>query len=69
MRCWKMCRRPRSAAMRLRATASFARWLEIVGEMRWIAAHALSLGVTLVTNNETDFKVYPGLLVANWVCA
>lgn len=34
---------------------------------RLIAAHALSLGVTLVTNNLTDFKDYPGLLVENWV--
>lgn len=34
---------------------------------RLIAAHALSLSVTLVTNNESDFKDYPGLLVENWV--
>jgi tRNA(fMet)-specific endonuclease VapC len=32
-----------------------------------IAAHALSLGVTLVTNNAADFAVYPGLVVENWV--
>jgi tRNA(fMet)-specific endonuclease VapC len=32
-----------------------------------IAAHALSLGLTLVTNNEVDFKDYPGLKVENWV--
>ncbi|MDD5478653.1 type II toxin-antitoxin system VapC family toxin [Rhodoferax sp.] len=32
-----------------------------------IAAHALSLGVTLVTNNEADFAAYPGLAVENWV--
>jgi tRNA(fMet)-specific endonuclease VapC len=32
-----------------------------------IAAHAISLGVTLVTNNEADFTVYPGLAVENWV--
>ncbi len=31
-----------------------------------IAAHAVSIGVTLVTNNETDFKDYPGLKVENW---
>lgn len=30
------------------------------------AAHALSTGVTLVTNNEADFKGYPGLVVENW---
>ena len=32
-----------------------------------IAAHAISLGVTLVTNNEADFVVYPGIKVENWV--
>jgi tRNA(fMet)-specific endonuclease VapC len=32
-----------------------------------IAAHALSLGLTLVTNNPVDFAVYPGLVVENWV--
>ncbi len=34
---------------------------------RLIAAHALSVGVTLVTNNEADFKDYPGLVIENWV--
>lgn len=33
---------------------------------RLIAAHAVSTGVTLVTNNEADFKDYPGLVVENW---
>ena len=32
-----------------------------------IAAHALALGVTLVTNNEADFRGYAGLAVENWV--
>lgn len=32
-----------------------------------IAAHALSLGVRLVTNNEKEFKRVPGLRVENWV--
>ncbi|MCP9884635.1 type II toxin-antitoxin system VapC family toxin [Synechococcus sp. ATX 2A4] len=32
-----------------------------------IAAHALALGVTLVTNNLADFRIYPGLDVENWV--
>lgn len=32
-----------------------------------IAAHALSLGVRLVTNNEREFKRVPGLQVENWV--
>lgn len=32
-----------------------------------IAAHALSLGVQLVTNNEREFKQVPELRVENWV--
>ncbi len=32
-----------------------------------IASHALSLGVTLVTNNEADFRAFAGLNVENWV--
>ena len=34
---------------------------------RLIAAHAVSAGLTLVTNNEADFRDYPGLKVENWV--
>ncbi len=33
---------------------------------RQIAAHALSLGVTLVTNNEKDFHGIPEVVVENW---
>lgn len=33
---------------------------------RLIAAHAVSTGLILVTNNEADFKDYPGLTVENW---
>ena len=32
-----------------------------------IAAHALSLGLTLVTNNEREFRRVTGLLVENWL--
>lgn len=34
---------------------------------RLIAAHATSLGLTLITKNEADFRDYPGLVVENWV--
>ena len=34
---------------------------------RLIAAHALSVEATLVTNNERGFRGYPGLKVENWV--
>ncbi|MBK6593262.1 MAG: type II toxin-antitoxin system VapC family toxin [Burkholderiales bacterium] len=33
---------------------------------RLIAAHAVSMGCILVTNNEADFKDYPGVQVENW---
>lgn len=31
-----------------------------------IAAHALALGVTLVSNNTREFERVPGLLLAHW---
>jgi tRNA(fMet)-specific endonuclease VapC len=34
---------------------------------RLIAGHAVSLGITLVTNNVADFRDYPGLAIENWV--
>lgn len=33
---------------------------------RLIAAHAVALAATLVTNNEADFAGYPDLQVENW---
>jgi len=33
----------------------------------WIAAHAKSIDMTLVTNNEREFKRIPGLKLENWV--
>ena len=33
---------------------------------RLIAAHAIALGVTLVTNNEGEFRRVPGLACENW---
>lgn len=32
----------------------------------WIAAHALATGLTLVTNNEREFRRVRGLKVQNW---
>jgi len=45
--------------------------LERKGEMignndLWIAAHAKAAGLTLVTNNERDFRRVRGLKVQNW---
>ena len=45
--------------------------LEVKGEMignndLWIAAHALASGLTLVTNNEKEFRRVQGLRVQNW---
>lgn len=36
---------------------------------RLLAAHALSLGATIVTNNEADFSDVPGLRLENWTIA
>jgi tRNA(fMet)-specific endonuclease VapC len=33
----------------------------------WIAAHAKALGLTLVTNNEKEFRRVRGLKIQNWV--
>lgn len=33
---------------------------------RLLAAHALSIGATVVTNNAADFADVPGLKVENW---
>jgi tRNA(fMet)-specific endonuclease VapC len=45
--------------------------LELKGEVignkdLWIAAHALAAGLTLVTNNEKEFRRVRGLKVQNW---
>jgi tRNA(fMet)-specific endonuclease VapC len=38
----------------------------IGGNDLWIAAHAKSAGLTIVTNNEREFKRIPGLKLQNW---
>jgi tRNA(fMet)-specific endonuclease VapC len=35
----------------------------------WIAAHAKAEGLSLVTNNEREFKRVPGLKLENWIDA
>jgi tRNA(fMet)-specific endonuclease VapC len=32
----------------------------------WIAAHAMAVGLTLVTNNEREFRRVHGLKIQNW---
>lgn len=38
----------------------------IGGNDLWIAAHALSAKLILVTNNEREFRRVPGLKIENW---
>ncbi|MGD1023835.1 MAG: PIN domain-containing protein [Candidatus Sulfotelmatobacter sp.] len=59
---------PESATQTYGATRAY---LEAKGEMignndLWIAAHALAAGLTLVTNNEKEFRRVRGLKVQNW---
>lgn len=44
-------------------------WVKARDFDRMIAGHALSLGATLVTENERDFRDIPGLAVENWLAA
>jgi len=41
----------------------------IGGNEMLIAAHAMALGLTLVTANEREFSRVPGLAVENWLSA
>lgn len=50
------------AAARVYATLPFRR----ASFDRLIAAHAIALNLTLVTNHERDFAGIPGLKVENW---
>jgi tRNA(fMet)-specific endonuclease VapC len=41
---------------------------EIIGNNDlWIAAHAKAAGLTLITNNEHEFRRVQGLKIQNWV--
>jgi len=39
----------------------------IGGNDLWIAAHALTLGLTVITNNTKEFSRVEGLCIENWV--
>ena len=54
-----------SAYGEIRATLE-KRGQMIGGNDLWIATHAKSAGLTLVTNNEREFKRVPGLKLQNW---
>ena len=54
------------AKMELWLTANPAELAEWEALDRLLAAHALSIGATIVTNNEGDFADIPGLKVENW---
>ena len=54
----------------LTAARTFARIPFRRGKLdRFIAAHTLALGLTLVTDNEADFADVPGLTIENWTKA
>jgi tRNA(fMet)-specific endonuclease VapC len=51
-----------------RIAAKLAATREPIGEAdTLIAAHALTLGITLVTNNEKHFKRVAGLKIESWL--
>lgn len=53
---------------RIRATLTTSG--ELIGPNDlWIAAHALSLGVPLISNNLREFRRVPGLSVETWMQA
>jgi tRNA(fMet)-specific endonuclease VapC len=52
--------------------ASIRSSLELKGQVigandLWIAAHAVFLGLTLITNNTKEFSRVDGLMIENWV--
>jgi tRNA(fMet)-specific endonuclease VapC len=49
----------------IRATLG-SRGERIGGNDLWIAAHAKSAGLILVTNNEREFRRVAGLKIQNW---
>jgi tRNA(fMet)-specific endonuclease VapC len=61
---------PEAAAAYGRIRATLERAGTPIGPLdTLIAAHALSLGVTLVTNNTREFERVPGLRAEDWARA
>jgi len=59
---------PRAAEVYGEIRAALAMRGEVIGANDlWIAAHAICLGLTLVTNNEREFRRIPGLKIENWI--
>ena len=59
---------PRAAEVYGEIRADLATRGEVIGaNALWIAAHAICLGLTLVTNNEREFRRIPGLKTENWI--
>jgi tRNA(fMet)-specific endonuclease VapC len=59
---------PRAAAVYGEIRAALAVRGEVIGgNDLWIAAHAICSGLTLVTNNEREFRRIPGLKIENWI--
>ncbi len=58
----------RAASVYGRMRAALERLGQPIGSLDMlIAAHALALGVVLVTNNEREFRRVPALNVQNWL--
>lgn len=55
-----------SAAMAYGRIIAQCGWAKARDYDRMIAAHAMSSGSILVTNNEFDFRDIPGLSIENW---
>jgi len=59
---------PRAAEVYGEIRAALAMRGEVIGANDlWIAAHAICSGLTLVTNNEREFRRIPGLKIENWI--
>jgi tRNA(fMet)-specific endonuclease VapC len=56
-----------AAAIAYGSILTLREWIKSRDFDRMIAGHALSLGATLVTNNERDFRDIPGLVIENWL--